>query len=57
MSSEVYSVGFDLSALEKALKMSEKIKTNLSGLKLDLNFKGLSDTFKEATSDIRRPEP
>ena len=51
MSSEVYSVGFDLSALEKAVKMSEKIKTNLSGLKLDLNFKGLSDTFKEVTKE------
>ena len=48
---EVYSVGFDLSALEKALKMSEKIKTNLSGLKLDLNLKGLSDTFKEVTKE------
>ena len=49
--SELYSIGFDFSALEKALKMSEKIKTNLSGLKLDINFKGLSDTFKEVTKE------
>ena len=49
--SELYSIGFDLSALEKAFKMSEKIKANLSGLKLDINCKGLSDLLKEVTKE------
>lgn len=45
--SEVYSVVFDLSALEKAFKMSEKIKTNLSG------FQGFSNrTSKKDSSDF-----
>lgn len=45
--SEVYSVAFDLSALEKAFKLSEKIKTNLSG------FQGLSNkTSKKDPSDF-----
>ena len=45
--SEVYSVAFDLSALEKAFKLSEKIKTNLSG------FQGFSNkTSKKDSSDF-----
>lgn len=45
--SEVYQVAFDLSALEKAFKMSEKIKTNLSG------FQGFSNrTSKKDSSDF-----
>lgn len=45
--SEVYSVGFDLSALEKAFKLSEKIKNNLSG------FQGFSNrTSKKGSSDF-----
>ena len=45
--SEVYSVAFDLSALEKAFKLSEKIKTNLSG------FQGFSNrTYKKDSSDF-----
>ena len=45
--SEVYSVVFDLSALEKAFKLSEKIKTNLSG------FQGFSNrTYKKDSSDF-----
>lgn len=48
---EVYQVAFDLSALEKAFKLSEKIKTNLSGLKLDINCKGLSNPLKEVTKE------
>lgn len=45
--SEVYSIAFDLSALEKAFKLSEKIKTNLSG------FQGLSNrTSKKDSSDF-----
>ena len=53
--SELYSIGFDLSALEKALKMSEKIKANLSGLKLDLNLKGLSNkNTKNNSSDFSK---
>lgn len=45
--SEVYQVAFDLSALEKAFKLSEKIKNNLSG------FQGLSNkTSKKDSSDF-----
>lgn len=45
--SEVYQVAFDLSALEKAFKMSEKIKNNLSG------FQGFSNrTSKKDSSDF-----
>lgn len=45
--SEVYQVAFDLSALEKAFKLSEKIKTNLSG------FQGFSNrTSKKDSSDF-----
>ena len=45
--SEVYQVAFDLSALEKAFKMSEKIKNNLSG------FQGFSNrTYKKDSSDF-----
>lgn len=49
---EVYSVGFDLSALEKALKMSLQIKKNLSGLgsvesSKGLNYKKMSNSFKD----------
>lgn len=45
--SEVYSVVFDLSALEKAFKLSEKIKNNLSG------FQGFSNrTSKKDSSDF-----
>lgn len=45
--SEVYSVAFDLSALEKAFKLSEKIKNNLSG------FQGFSNkTSKKDSSDF-----
>lgn len=45
--SEVYSVVFDLSALEKAFKLSEKIKNNLSG------FQGFSNrTYKKDSSDF-----
>ena len=45
--SEVYSVAFDLSALEKAFKLSEKIKNNLSG------FQGFSNrTYKKDSSDF-----
>ncbi len=45
--SEVYSVGFDLSALEKAFKLSKKIKNNLSG------FQGFSNrTSKKDSSDF-----
>lgn len=52
---EVYSIGIDLSALEKAFKLSEKIKTNLSGLKLDINFKGLSNkNTKNNSSDFSK---
>lgn len=44
---EVYSVGFDLSALEKAFKMSEKIKMNLGGFQdLSKNNQGLSKLGK-----------
>ena len=47
--SEVYSVAFDLSALEKAFKLSEKIKTNLSG------FQGLSNkNSKKDSSDFSK---
>lgn len=39
---EVYSIGFDLSALEKAFKMSEKIKMNLGAFQdLSKNNQGL----------------
>ena len=45
--SEVYQVAFDLSALEKAFKLSEKIKNNLSG------FQGFSNrTSKKDSSDF-----
>ena len=45
--SEVYSIAFDLSALEKAFKLSEKIKNNLSG------FQGFSNkTSKKDSSDF-----
>lgn len=45
--SEVYSVAFDLSALEKAFKLSEKIKNNLSG------FQEFSNrTSKKDSSDF-----
>ena len=45
--SEVYSVVFDLSALEKAFKLSEKIKNNLSG------FQGFSNrTSKKDSLDF-----
>ena len=44
---EVYQVAFDLSALEKAFKLSEKIKNNLSG------FQGFSNrTSKKDSSDF-----
>lgn len=50
--SELYSIGFDLSTLEKALKMSEKIKANLSSFSLkDGNFKAMSDSFKEVIKE------
>lgn len=49
---ELYSIGFDLSTLEKALKMSEKIKANLSSFSLkDGNFKAMSDSFKEVIKE------
>ena len=52
---EVYTIGIDLSALEKAFKLSEKIKTNLSGLKLDINCKGLSNkNTKNNSSDFSK---
>lgn len=45
--SEVYQVAFDLSALEKAFKLSEKIKNNLSG------FQEFSNrTYKKDSSDF-----
>lgn len=45
--SEVYSIAFDLSALEKAFKLSEKIKNNLSG------FQEFSNrTSKKDSSDF-----
>ena len=53
--SELYSIGFDLSTLEKAVKMSLQIKNNLSGLKLDLNLKGLSNkNTKNNSSDFSK---
>ncbi|MEI0701580.1 hypothetical protein [Brachyspira intermedia] len=48
---EVYSVGFDLSALEKALKMSEKIKTNLSGFQ-ELSNKNTQNNSSDFSKNI-----
>ena len=49
--SELYSIGFDLSALEKAFKMSEKIKTNLSGFQ-ELSNKNTKNNSSDFSKNI-----
>ena len=48
---EVYSIGFDLSALEKAFKMSEKIKANLSGFQ-ELSNKNTKNNSSDFSKNI-----
>lgn len=48
---EVYSVVFDLSVLEKAFKMSEKIKTNLNGFQ-DIQNKNNKNSSSDFSKNI-----